>query len=106
MSAGTKPRRRPTRKSVPLTAELLDALDPARTPGTAEHDALATLTGLDPATGSEAEILAVMVDLGWRQLRESIHDAAYAELAAAEDEEEPQARRDIRDRAAAIYGPL
>jgi hypothetical protein len=86
----TKPRH-----SIPLTETELAEIAAARTPGTAEHEAVRELTGVE--ANSVASTLRAVLALGWQALHERVAEYSYA-AEAASDHEGPRARRALRDR--------
>lgn len=87
-----------TRKSIPLSPAVADALERIRTPGTDEAEAATELVGVDFTTVSEAQTLAAVIDLGRRLIEEKAREESYRRLAAvdavdADRKQERAARR-------------
>ncbi|HSA51857.1 MAG TPA: hypothetical protein VLH10_17320 [Yinghuangia sp.] len=89
------------RKSVPLAAEDREHLERLRTPGSAEREALAVVTGMElDGQVSEAEALHALLVAGRAAVTEQVMLNGYA--ASAEDDEDRAARRAMRSRAATL----
>jgi hypothetical protein len=86
-----------TRKSVPLTEEELADLAALRSPDTPEHAALNELLSIGD-NPSEALVLLALLRLGRQRVSEAVLERGYADLAAAEDDDDRAARRALRQR--------
>ncbi|MCY0924409.1 hypothetical protein OS965_41080 [Streptomyces sp. H27-G5] len=83
-----------TRKSVPLDASELEALNELTQPGNAYRTALAELTGVELGDGSsEADVLRALLSAGRAAVAEKVAVTGYAAWAADMDEEDIAYRR-------------
>jgi hypothetical protein len=91
-----------TRKSIPLSPAVAEALERIRTSGTDEAEAATELVGIDTTTVSEAQTLAAVVDLGRRLIEERAREESYRRLAAidAADADRDRERAAFRARRA------
>lgn len=89
------------RKSVPLDAQVQDAVRRFRLHGTPENQALWQVTGVrvDDDT-SEAEVLRALLYAGCHAVEEKAMENGYAALAAAHDEEDRAHEAAVRARGA------
>lgn len=86
----------PSRKSVPVSPEVVHILELVRTRGTDEAAAASELSGVDTTRASEAQTLAAVIDLGRRLIEERAREESYRRLADI-DAADPD---DARERAA------
>jgi hypothetical protein len=88
-----------TRKSVPVERAEYDLVQRLREPGSPEQEAVRAAGVELSERPSEAEALHALLVVGRRALDEQLLEMGYAALAASEDEEDRQVRRELRRRA-------
>jgi len=95
------------RKSVPLSSGDLELIAKIREQGSSERVAFEQITGAAPSNASEAQVIAELVSIGTRAIRDQALDDAYAQLAdalASESEAVKEQKKTQRARRAARRG--